>query len=135
MPPPNDASESHGGCRRHEDPVMDSLVRLGEAVLPDGVAIDRDVAGGVERLRLTAARDLMGIGTGRFSRLGAHVALRFDGEPYFLGFAYTQFALPVVAGPSLDFDFDPAPNLHSPRVLGMLLARVGENHVLLAPSD
>src|SRR3954451_17953434 len=114
---------------------MDSVVRLGEAVLPDGVTIERHVAGGLERVRLTAARELTGIATGRFSRLGARVALEFDGQPDFLGFAYTQFALPVIAGPSLDFDFDPAPNLHCPPVLGMLLARVHDEHVLLAPLD
>ncbi|HZX55340.1 MAG TPA: hypothetical protein VFE86_11705, partial [Ilumatobacteraceae bacterium] len=114
---------------------MDSLVRLGDPVLPDGVRIDTDVVGGVERVRLTAARDLVALATGRFARLGAHVPFQFHGQPSFLGFAYTQFALPVVAGPSLDFDFDPAPNLHSPPVFGMLLARVGEQHVLLAPLD
>ncbi|HEY4610822.1 MAG TPA: hypothetical protein VIH06_16505, partial [Ilumatobacteraceae bacterium] len=114
---------------------MDSLVRLGKPVLPGGVTMERDVAGGVERVRLTAARALTGIATGRFSRLGVRVALEFDGQPDFLGFAYTQFALPVIAGPSLDFDFDPAPNLHSPPVLGMLLARVHDEHVLLAPLD
>jgi hypothetical protein len=63
------------------------------------------------------------------------VRLQVDGEAEFLGFAYTQFALPVVAGPKLDFDFNPAPNLRSPPVLGMLLARVGRRHVWLAPLD
>ncbi|HZX53729.1 MAG TPA: hypothetical protein VFE86_03570, partial [Ilumatobacteraceae bacterium] len=117
------------------DPMMNSLVRLGEAVLPEAVTIERDEVGGIERVRLTAARDLMGLATGRFSRLGAHVPLQVDGQPHFLGFAYTQFALPVVAGPALDFDFNPAPNLQSPPVLGILLARVHEQHVLLAPLD
>src|SRR6185503_5678876 len=73
--------------------------------------------------------------SGWFSRLGAHVAVRVDGDPSFLGFAFTQFALPVIAGPSLDFDFNPSPGLHSPPVLGLLLARVGSRHVLLAPLD
>jgi hypothetical protein len=63
------------------------------------------------------------------------VTVRFEGEPSHLGFAYTQFALPVVAGPALDFDFNPAPGLRSPPVLGLLLARVGRRHVLLAPLD
>jgi hypothetical protein len=114
---------------------MDPLVRLGEAVLPEDVALERTVANGVECVRLTATRDVAGMATGWFWRLGAHVGVRVEGEPSFLGFAYTQFALPVVAGPSLDFDFNPSPSLHSPPVLGLLLARVGQRHLLLAPLD
>jgi hypothetical protein len=114
---------------------MGPLVRLGDAVLPEGVAFDRMLADGVERVRFTATRDLGGMASGWFWRLGAHVAVRVEGEPSYLGFAYTQFALPVVAGPSLDFDFNPSPGLHSPPVLGVLLARVGPRHVLLAPLD
>src|SRR4051812_11628590 len=114
---------------------MDSLVGLGEAALPDSVTIERDVVDGGERVRLIAARDLAGVATGRFSRLSASVGLQFGGQPNFLGFAYTQFALPVVAGSSLDFDFNPAPNLQSAPVLGILLARVLDQHVLLAPLD
>ena len=41
----------------------------------------------------------------------------------------------MIAGPALDFDFNPAPGLHSPPVLGVLLARVEQRHVLLAPLD
>ena len=113
---------------------MDSFVHLGDAVLPEGVLLERTVADGVERVRLTANRDLTGLASGSFSRLGAHVAVRVDGDPSYLGFAYTQFALPVVAGPALDFDFNPAPNLHSPPAMGMLLARVGDRHVLAGPA-
>ena len=61
--------------------------------------------------------------------------MQVAGEADFLGFAYTQFALPVVAGPLLDFDFNPAPNLQSPPALGMLLGRVGRRYVWLAPVD
>jgi hypothetical protein len=115
--------------------VVNSFVEFGDAVLPDGVVFDRQLVDGVERVRLTAVRDVTGIATGRFSSLGARVPVRVEGQPRFLGFAYTQFALPVVAGPSLDFDFRPAPNLHSPPVLGVLLTRVEDRHVLLAPLD
>jgi len=126
---------SHMARLRYEDRMMESLVQFGETVLPDGVIIEHDVDGDLARVRLTATRDLTRLATGRFARLGAHVELQFHGQPNFLGFAYTQFALPVVAGPSLDFDFDPAPNLHSPPVLGVLVARIGDQHVLLAPVD
>ena len=115
--------------------VTDLLIQFGDAVLPQGVVLDRHVADGLERLRLTATRDLAGIATNRFSRLSARVAVRVEGTPTYLGFACTQFALPVVAGPSLDFDFNPAPNLRSPPALGVLIARVGGQHVLLAPLD
>src|SRR3954471_2037485 len=104
---------------------MNKSVELGDAVLPDGVVWERDSGDGVDRVRMTAVRDLSGIATGRFSRLGARVGVRIAGEPQYLGFAYTQFALPVVAGPLLDFDFRPAANLHSPAVMGLLLARAG----------
>jgi hypothetical protein len=114
---------------------MITSVEFGDAVLPDGVVWEQQSSDGVDRVRLTAVRDLTGIATGRFSRLAARVAVRVQGEPQYLGFAYTQFALPVVAGPSLDFDFRPAPNLHSPAVMGLLLARTGDQHVLLAPLD
>ena len=114
---------------------MEPLVRLGDAVLPEGVLLERTDANGVERVRLTATRALTGMATGWFWRLGAHVAVRVEGDPSYLGFAYTQFALPVIAGPSLDFDFNPSPGLHSPPVLGLLLARVEQQHLLLAPLD
>jgi hypothetical protein len=114
---------------------MGPLVRLGEAVLPEGVVLERTVANGVECVRLTATRDLTGIATGWFWRLGAHVAVQVEGEPSYLGFACTQFALPVVAGPSLEFDFNPSPGLRSPPALGVLLARVERRYVLLAPLD
>jgi len=114
---------------------MESLVQLGETVLPDGVVFDHQFADGVGHVRLTATRDLTGIATGRFSRLSASVGVRIAGQPRYLGFAYTQFALPVVAGPLLDFDFHPAPNLQSPSVLGVLLARSEQQHIVLAPLD
>ena len=56
-------------------------------------------------------------------------------KPTYLGFSYTQFALPVSPVPRLDFDFQPAPNLQSPPVLGLLLARSAGAFVLLAPLD
>ena len=87
---------------------MGPLVRLGEALLPEGVVLERAVDDGVERVRLTATRDLTGMATGWFWRLGARVAVRVEGgRPSYLGFAFTQFALTVVAGTLLDFDFIP----------------------------
>ncbi len=76
--------------------------------------------------------------TGRFSRPGASISLtlRTDASPepmQLLGFAFTQFALPVTAGPTLDFDFRPAPNLHSPPALGLLIVRSGVRTTLVAP--
>lgn len=113
----------------------EEVVRPGAAVVPDGVVADIDDSTGHRRLRLTAVTDLSGIATGRFARLGARIPFEVVGEPTYLGFATTQFALPVVAGAALDFDFRPAPNLRSPPVLGALVARVGERSVFLAPLD
>ena len=115
--------------------MIPSIVRLGEMALPEGVELDREIDAGVERVRLTATRDLTDLATGRYSRPSARVSIVTDADASFLGFAATQFALPVTAGPALDFDFNPAPNLHAPPVLGVLLARVGRRHVLLAPLD
>ncbi len=116
--------------------MIQSLVQFGDAVVPDGVELEHEhLDDGAERVTLTATRDLTGLATGRFSRPGPRVPLRVEGDARYLGFAYTQFALPVVAGPSLDFDFNPAHNLRSPSVLGVLIARIGEQHIVLAPLD
>lgn len=90
------------------------------------------------QLIVRATRDLDGISTGRFSQPSAGVRwwkanLAHDIE--FMGFAFTQFALPVTAGADLDFDFRPAPGLRSPRVVSPLLARTGGRFTLLAPLD
>ena len=116
-------------------PVSASLVRFGDVIVPDGVVLEHDAGELCQRLVLRATQALSGIATGRFAQPSASVRLQVDGEANFLGFAYTQFALPVIAGPELDFDFNPAPNLRSPSVLGMLLARVGRRYVWLAPLD
>jgi hypothetical protein len=115
--------------------MVGSLVRLGDVVAPDGVVFERTAGDGWQRLQVRASAALTGIATGWFARPNVHVELQVEGDPDLLGFAYTQFALPVIAGPTLDFDFNPAPNLHSPSALGMLLARVGRRHVWLAPVD
>jgi hypothetical protein len=41
----------------------------------------------------------------------------------YLGFAFTQFALPVTCGAALDIDFAPADNLHAPEAVLPLIAR------------
>ena len=70
----------------------------------DGVEVSVDevhAASGGVRVRMTATRDLTGCATGRFSRPTA--GLRWTAVPTdddtieHLGFAFTQFALPVVA--------------------------------------
>ena len=115
--------------------MIDALVRLGNEVVPDGVVVERSAGDGWQRLRLRATAALSGIATGSFQRPSASVGLQVGGDADFLGFASTQFALPVVAGPRLDFDFEPAANLRSPPVLGMVLARSGGRFAWLAPLD
>src|SRR5262249_39642797 len=115
--------------------VMDPLIQFGAPVLPEHVVFEQTVSNGVDCVRLTATRDVTGIATAWFWRLTAHVPIHVEEEPSYLGVAYTQFALPVVAVPSLAFDFNPSPSLHSPPVLGVLLVRVRHRHLLLAPLD
>ncbi len=116
-------------------PRSRSLVQLGTAQLPDHVAVGIEpVAHGV-RVRLHATAHITGLATRRFAVPAAFVPLELadvDGLQL-LGFAFTQFALPVVATRALDFDFSPAPNLRSPPAVGVLLARTTDRCTLVAP--
>ncbi len=100
----------------------------------DGVSFDRSDDG--SRLRLRATRDLTGMRSASYSAVAVGVDFdrsTFPDDVEYLGFAVTQFALPVVAGADLGFDFRPAPNLHAPRAMVPLLARYGHGCTLLAP--
>ena len=69
------------------------------------------------RIRLVADRDLAGLSNGWFTQPVASIEIdpaTVPSDAEFLGFSFTQFAMPVIAGAGLDFDFRPAPNLHSP---------------------
>ncbi len=87
------------------------------------------------RATLRASADLTGLATGRYAR--SDVMVEFDLElsrdAEFLGYAFTQFAMPVVAGPHAAFDFAPAPNLRSPKCVLPLVVRDGQRCILLAP--
>ncbi|MFT3853401.1 MAG: hypothetical protein QM733_11780 [Ilumatobacteraceae bacterium] len=111
------------------------IVEIVDVAAPDGVVFERVEHAGWQALRLRATTALGGIAGPRYAEPSAGVGLRLDGAIGHLGFAATQFALPVVAGPALDFDFHPAANLHSPPVLGMLLAHTTDRYVWLAPVD
>jgi hypothetical protein len=108
---------------------------VGAVAAPDGVRFEQTIdARGVEVCRLVAERDLRGVANGWFTAPVASVSVSFPGpDVEFLGFAFTQFALPVLAGADAAFDFTPAPNLHSPSALLPLLARDADGCVLLAP--
>ncbi|MBI4934092.1 MAG: hypothetical protein HY828_09455 [Actinobacteria bacterium] len=115
-----------------------SLVAVQPGHVPDGVELDVRPAPNGVHVVLTAARSLGDgdrLATGRFAAPSAWAGLvvHSDGAPEYLGFAFTQFALPVVAGPSLDFDFHPAHNLHSPSAVGVLVVRAGDRTALVAP--
>jgi Raffinose synthase or seed imbibition protein Sip1 len=115
-----------------------SWIDIGALAAPAGVELTVDDAPHGRHVRLRATIDLRGFATRRFARPAAAAALSLatttnSDEPQLLGLAFTQFALPVVAGPSLDFDFRPAPNLHSPSALGLLLIRSRTRTTLLAP--
>lgn len=93
-----------------------------------------------DRIELTALVDLDAVAAGSFSRpaFGA----RFSPDEFIapnvalVGFASTQFALPVRAEPGGRFEFRPAHNLRSPSVVLPLLLCAGDGRVeLLAPLD
>ena len=108
------------------------LLQVGALEAPSGVELERRG----QLLVLRAAEVLEGCATRWFSQPWASVALRVDAaDVEYLGFAFTQFALPVTAGAALDFDFHPAHNLHSPAAVGVLLARTSHGVVLVAPVD
>ncbi len=76
--------------------------------------------------------------TGRFAHPGPGVDLVVDpaaGERWRVGgCAFTQFGLPVWAGPDLDFDFEPADNLRAPPAMQPCWFRLAEDDwALLAP--
>ena len=114
-----------------------TLVAIGEFTGPDGVEVSVEHTAGGRRVHLRSTRALAGIASGRFSRPAASVPLTLvetpGDEPQLLGLAFTQFALPVVAGRDLAFDFRPAANLQSPPAMGLLLVRTGAHTTLLAP--
>ena len=98
---------------------------------PDGIEFSRDG----HRAILTAATELAGIATRRYARSAVAIDLKLglSADAEFLGFAYTQFAMPVVAQPGGEFDFAPAHNLRSPKCVLPLLVRDGARCVLVAP--
>ncbi len=115
---------------------MRSLVAAGAPTLPDGVVFERGGSGRGAWLRLRATGASGGFATGSFARPSASVGLTISDDPRdprLLGFAFTQFAMPVVAGRAVDFDFHPAANLHSPPAVGVLLINDGDRCTLLAP--
>lgn len=121
------------------EPLRPPLVTAEPGRLPDGVAVEVRPAPHGVHLALTATRAIGGddaIATGWFSTPSAWVRLAVhpgEHEVQYLGYAFTQFALPVVAGPALDFDFHPAHNLHSPSAVGVLLVRAGDRTALVTP--
>ncbi len=116
--------------------TVGGVIEFGVTHLPDGVRLERSADGA--RIRLVADRALADLSTGWFTQPVASAEIEPATMPRgaeFLGFAFTQFALPVVAGPGFDFDFNPAPNLHSPRAMIPLLIRSAEGCTLLAPTS
>ena len=112
------------------------MIEFGEEHLPDGVIVERSDDG--SRIRLVADRPLAGLSNGWFTQPVASVEIdpaTVPSDAEFLGFAFTQFALPVISRPGVDFDFNPAPNLHSPRAMIPLLVRSADGYTLFAPTS
>jgi hypothetical protein len=105
------------------------MIRWGQPTLVDGVEFIVDE----HRVHLRATTDVHDVATKWFAQPAVFVPLSAPEGAELLGFAFTQFALPVLAGPGRDFDFRPAPNLQSPPALGLVLIRTESGVTLLAP--
>jgi len=107
--------------------------------LPSGVSFAKTPADGFERWTLRASEPLAELATGNFSTPSAHVAIPVAGlapETALVGFAFTQFALPVFGRPGMPFGFRPADNLRSPAAMvPVLINQPDEPVMLLAPLD
>ncbi|MEO1055978.1 MAG: hypothetical protein AAFY28_03605 [Actinomycetota bacterium] len=126
---------------------MNPVVVLADDEVRDRVELDVSGPADREVLRLRAIDDLSGLATGRYSRpsvaagFSPHELLGVDSatdddtddDVQLLGFAFTQFAMPVLANAALDFDFHPAPNLRSPRAMLPLIVRGAGRVTLIAP--
>ncbi len=92
-----------------------------------------------DRLRLTAVEDQRDAATGFLAHPAWTVGfgLRDVGgdEARYLGFSFTQFALPVRGGHGRSPLWNPAPNLNSPPVVVPLAITTPHGSVLLAPLD
>ena len=104
-----------------------------EELLSEERQAGRHSADRVRRLGVDVATE--GFATQQYAQSAVVVELDLElsDAVEYLGFAFTQFAMPVVAGASFDFDFQPAHNLRSPRAVLPLLACDGGRSVLLAP--
>lgn len=105
------------------------------AEVPDTVHFD-DLG---DRLRLAAKEPMSGFATRRFTKPSVRVTIDLDELSEgvkVMGFAFTQFAMPVVGSKRDPIDFRPAPNLMSPKaMLPVLLQRRDAMVCLLAPLD
>ncbi len=92
-----------------------------------------------DQLRLAAKEPMRGFATGRFDRSNITVTIDLD-DMYegvtVLGFAFTQFAMPVIGSRRSAIDFAPTPQLQSPAAMLPALLRRSDGMVcLLAPLD
>lgn len=105
------------------------------ATVPETVHFD-DLG---DRLRLAAKEPIGGIASGVFATPTVFVEFdlsTLDQSIEILGYAFTQFAMPVLGSRTQPFDFQPAPNLFSPAaMIPVVLRRSDGMHALLAPVD
>jgi hypothetical protein len=105
------------------------------AEVPDTVHFD-DLG---DRLRLAAKEPMRGFGSGRFHEPTVYVDIdldALDSDIKILGYAFTQFAMPLVGSRTRPFDFSPAPNLFSPPALMPVILQNRDGMCcLLAPLD
>lgn len=108
--------------------------RTRAADLPASVVLDRSG----HHLTLRATEDHRHIGSDFIERVSVGVDIDLDSfgdDARFLGFAFTQFALPVRGSRTAPFDWGPASNLISPPMVVPLLIEHEAGVTLLAPLD
>lgn len=114
--------------------MTDSLFSPFVVSVPDELDGQVDVTVTADRVAIRPLVDITGAANRRYATPTVHVDFSPVGETWTaVGFASTQFALPVRAGHGESFDFAPADNLASPPVVNPLLLLDGDRVELLAP--
>lgn len=114
--------------------MIDSLFSAFTASVPDALTDRVEVVVSTDRVTIRPLVDIVGAANGRYATPSVQVEFAPQGDSWTaVGFASTQFALPVRARCGERFDFAPADNLSSPPVVTPLILLDGDRVELLAP--
>lgn len=115
--------------------MTDSLFSPFVVSVPEALASQVEVVVTADRITIRPLVDITAAANQRYATPTVHVGFAPLGETWSaVGFASTQFALPVRARYGQSFNFAPADNLVSPPVVTPLLLIDGDRVELLAPA-